>query len=71
MHRSVGEPGGTAGEGEVVQTKKSVSGKSNGGVSAEELIVSPRIIEISDKDYRSFCWPCNALEETGDGQPAE
>jgi hypothetical protein len=24
------------------------------------------IIEISDKDYRSFCWPCHALEETGD-----
>jgi hypothetical protein len=23
------------------------------------------IIEISDKDYRSFCWPCHALEETG------
>jgi hypothetical protein len=22
--------------------------------------------EISDKDYRSFCWPCHALEETGD-----
>ncbi len=28
------------------------------------------IIEISDKDYRSFCWPCHALEETGDGQSA-
>ena len=26
------------------------------------------IIEISDKDYRSFCWPCHALEETGDCQ---
>jgi hypothetical protein len=24
------------------------------------------IIEISDKDYRSFCWPCHALEEAGD-----
>ncbi len=28
--------------------------------------VSPLIIEISDKDYRSFCLPCYALEETGD-----
>ena len=26
------------------------------------------IIEISDKDYRSFCWPCHALEDTGDYQ---
>jgi hypothetical protein len=21
------------------------------------------LIEITDKDYRSFCWPCHALEE--------
>jgi hypothetical protein len=26
------------------------------------------LIEISDKDYRSFCWPCHALEDTGDCQ---
>ncbi len=26
------------------------------------------VIEISDKDYRSFCWPCHDLEETGEGQ---
>ena len=25
---------------------------------------APPIIEISDKDYRSFCFPCHALEET-------
>ncbi|MEZ5571123.1 MAG: hypothetical protein R3E64_03780 [Halioglobus sp.] len=24
------------------------------------------IIEISDKDYRSFALPCNALDESGD-----
>jgi hypothetical protein len=24
------------------------------------------ILEISDKDYRSFCWPCIALEEGSD-----
>jgi hypothetical protein len=29
------------------------------------------IIEISDKDYRSFCWPCYALEETGDDKPGD
>jgi hypothetical protein len=24
------------------------------------------VIEISDADYRSFCLPCNALDENGD-----
>ena len=32
----------------------------------DECFGSLPIIEISDKDYRSFCWPCHALEETGD-----
>ena len=32
----------------------------------DERYRSLPIIEISDKDYRSFCWPCHALEETGD-----
>ncbi|HEY6131962.1 MAG TPA: hypothetical protein VIV27_08080 [Halioglobus sp.] len=27
------------------------------------------IIEISDKDYRSFCLPCYALDDTGDDKP--
>ena len=27
------------------------------------------VIEISDRDYRSICWPCCALEEEGDGKP--
>jgi hypothetical protein len=26
------------------------------------------LIEISDRDYRSFCWPCHALEEMDDCQ---
>ncbi len=26
----------------------------------------PGTIEISDKDYRSFCFPCHALEEIRD-----
>lgn len=26
----------------------------------------PQVIEVSDKDYRSFCFPCHALEEAGD-----
>ena len=34
----------------------------------DELLDTLPLIEISDKDYRSFCWPCHALEETGDCQ---
>ena len=34
--------------------------------AVDERYRSLPIIEISDKDYRSFCWPCHALEETGD-----
>ena len=29
------------------------------------------VTEISDEDYRSFCWPCYNLEEAGEGQPGE
>lgn len=25
----------------------------------------PPVIEVSDRDYRSFCFPCHALEEAG------
>ena len=28
------------------------------------------VIEVSDKDYRSFCFPCHALEEAGDRNDA-
>lgn len=30
----------------------------------------PPVIEVSDKDYRSFCFPCHALEEGGEGDGA-
>lgn len=33
----------------------------------KEGAVSPLIIEISDDDYRSFCFPCHALEESDGG----
>ena len=40
------------------------------GIDCQQVVdqryTSLPIIEISDKDYRSFCWPCHALEETGD-----
>ena len=29
-------------------------------------LLMPPVIEVSDKDYRSFCFPCHALEEAGD-----
>lgn len=37
-----------------------------GARALQDGAVSPLIIEISDEDYRSFCFPCHALEE-GDG----
>ena len=35
-------------------------------VPAERIDSAWSIIEISDSDYRSFCWPCHALEEISD-----
>lgn len=29
-----------------------------------EVANVPHVIEISDEDYRSFCFPCHALEDT-------
>jgi hypothetical protein len=37
--------------------------RSDAGSSAG--VLSP-IVEVSDKDYRSFCFPCHALEEVTD-----
>ena len=34
-------------------------------VPAEDIDSARSIIEISDSDYRSFCWPCHSLEEIG------
>lgn len=54
---------------------RGTEGGKGGGVtradSQEADRVTMPIIEISDKDYRSFCWPCYALEETGDGKPGD
>ena len=35
-------------------------------VGERAAMVMPPVIEVSDKDYRSFCFPCHALEEAGD-----
>jgi len=37
------------------------------GEARQEAALPPHIIEISDEDYRSFCFPCHALEEAEDG----
>lgn len=31
------------------------------------VMAMPLVIEVSDEDYRSFCFPCHALEEADDG----
>lgn len=31
------------------------------------VMAMPLVIEVSDDDYRSFCFPCHALEEADDG----
>jgi hypothetical protein len=36
------------------------------GESGREVAAVRSIIEISDKDYRSFCFPCHALEDVPD-----
>jgi hypothetical protein len=62
MHNLEGKPGRTAVEAEAAVSHEGVSGHSGPGLP---------VTEISDKDYRSFCWPCNALEEESDGEPDE
>lgn len=39
------------------------------GVAGDDAILAPWIIEISDDDYRSFCFPCHALEDVECGNP--
>jgi hypothetical protein len=36
--------------------------------SAAQNVITPTI-EISDADYRTLHLPCDALEESGDGEP--
>lgn len=65
MEEVKGAHGSAAGETEGSKGDGLLSGVD---VWAANLAALP-IIEISDKDYRSFCWPCYALEETDDGKP--
>jgi len=59
-HGSVAGVAGTGGYARVLP-------ETDGQYLPEQFDTLP-IIEISDKDYRSFCWPCHALEDIGDCQ---
>jgi len=67
MHNSEGKQGRAAGEADVTGGDECVGCDSTGKVP-DRSIKALSITEISDKDYRSFCWPCYELEETGDGE---
>ena len=70
MRNSKGKQGSVAGAAEVPKSKEWVGCDSTGKV-LDRSIKALSITEISDKDYRSFCWPCYALEETGDGDTGD
>jgi hypothetical protein len=70
MQKSKSKQGDATGEVEGARSKLCVSFNSVGRLPGEGRKAAS-VTEISDKDYRSFCWPCYALEETGDGRPGE
>lgn len=47
------------------EVKSAVTGEPRNGARAEVTAMLP-IIEVSDEDYRSFCFPCHALEDADD-----
>ena len=47
---------------------QAVTGTTDRRASAWYCTALP-VIEISDKDYRSFSLPCDVLEEAADGNP--
>jgi|GEM_PF-3219413 len=67
MGRGVGVRGGVAGAVVTGNCDTDLPGTDCRDALNEHLDALP-LIEISDKDYRSFCWPCHALEEAGDCQ---
>lgn len=44
-------------------TAKTDGVKSGGGEAAGNAATVP-VVEVSDKDYRSFCMPCYTLEDS-------
>jgi hypothetical protein len=69
MYRGAGLHGGVVSTVETGAYDEALPGVDCHRMLDERYSALP-IIEISDKDYRSFCWPCHALEDTGDGQLA-
>ncbi len=65
MYRGAGMHGGGAKVLETGGYEENLPGTDCQHVVVERYSTRA-IIEISDKDYRSFCWPCHALEEAGD-----
>jgi hypothetical protein len=68
MGNSKGLEGCQDGKVERAQSSPLGSAVSSGNMPAS----GPKtmsITEISDEDYRSICWPCDALEEICDDKP--
>jgi len=52
----------------LLKTAKSDGVMSAGDKPAASAAVMP-VVEVSDEDYRSFCWPCYTLEDDSDCEP--
>lgn len=67
MVEAVGRHGGMAGVLASGSSEQNLPGPQERQVQDERFCDLP-LLEICDEDYRSFCWPCHALEEPGDCQ---
>jgi hypothetical protein len=68
MGNSKGLEGCQDGKVELAQSSQPDTAVSSGNMFVSGPKTMP-ITEISDKDYRSICWPCDALEENSDDKP--
>ena len=67
MDEAVGRHGGVAVALEIDGCEQDFPGSQERQVQCEDFCALP-ITEISDKDYRSFCWPCHEFEEAVDSE---
>jgi len=49
-------------------TPRETSASSATGTTVKAFVNWLAVTEICDDDYRSFCWPCHALEEDVGGK---
>jgi hypothetical protein len=68
MENSKGLQACQDGKVELAQSSQSGNAVSSGTMPVSVPKTMP-ITEISDKDYRSICWPCDVLEDSGDDKP--